>query len=329
MLTTSRRLCSIIFCRASKSPSRLARAYSSSSRGGEQRALADLVQVDLGDVVEEIRADADAPARRAAAPAFGCPARCRRRSRHRRSSTEPSFGSGRPSRRAHAGGRNFAGSTGLPRRRISKCSLTWSASVSPISAIFWPLRHLLAFLDQNFAVVRVRRQVGIVVLDDDRACHSRAGRCPRRRPCRRRWPITGCPALPAMSMPLRFALSENPAMTLPAVGHAQSTLGVIDLGHARRFDSRGRRSGRCGRRRPRRAAGVAIGAAGGAAAPRQRGRRRCRGGAGACCDLRERLLRIRAASSPSARSCSVGVLPWPMAPRDRCRQAPRRSRSSA
>src|SRR5450631_2943293 len=27
-----------------------------------------------------------------------------------------------------------------------------------------------------------------------------------------------------MSMPLRFALSENPAMTLPDVGHAQSTL---------------------------------------------------------------------------------------------------------
>ena len=37
-------------------------------------------------------------------------------------------------------GRKRDGSTGLPWRRISKCSFTRSASVLPISAIFWPLR---------------------------------------------------------------------------------------------------------------------------------------------------------------------------------------------
>ena len=39
---------------------------------------------------------------------------------------------------AHLFGRYSAGSTGLPCLRISKCSLTESASVLPISAIFWP-----------------------------------------------------------------------------------------------------------------------------------------------------------------------------------------------
>ncbi len=44
------------------------------------------------------------------------------------------------SARAHDGrsGRNFSGSTGLPRRRISKWSFAWGESVLPISAIFWP-----------------------------------------------------------------------------------------------------------------------------------------------------------------------------------------------
>jgi transglutaminase-like putative cysteine protease len=36
------------------------------------------------------------------------------------------------------GGRYLSGSIGLPSRRISKWSFTWSASVFPISAIFWP-----------------------------------------------------------------------------------------------------------------------------------------------------------------------------------------------
>ena len=36
----------------------------------------------------------------------------------------------------YCGGRNFNGSTGLPLLRISKCSLTVSASLEPISAIF-------------------------------------------------------------------------------------------------------------------------------------------------------------------------------------------------
>ena len=35
-------------------------------------------------------------------------------------------------------GRYLDGSTGLPRRRSSKCSFTRSASLLPISAIFWP-----------------------------------------------------------------------------------------------------------------------------------------------------------------------------------------------
>jgi hypothetical protein len=39
---------------------------------------------------------------------------------------------------APGGGRNCSGSTGLPSRRISKCSRTRSASVLPISAIRWP-----------------------------------------------------------------------------------------------------------------------------------------------------------------------------------------------
>src|SRR6185369_12262139 len=41
---------------------------------------------------------------------------------------------------SYLAGKYLAGSTGLPCRRISKCSLTRSASLLPISAIFWPLR---------------------------------------------------------------------------------------------------------------------------------------------------------------------------------------------
>src|SRR5262249_22253069 len=95
----------------------------------QQRALADLVQVDLGDVVEEIRADAlgwnlERQLLRLRVR-FACGSRV---------FFVRAWRIGR-----HAGGRYRVGSTGLPRRRISKCSLTWSASVSPISAIFCPL----------------------------------------------------------------------------------------------------------------------------------------------------------------------------------------------
>ena len=58
-----------------------------------------------------------------------------------------------------SGGRYFSGSIGLPSRRISKCSFTWSASVDPISAIFsprftcWPsfttMSRLCAYADRN------------------------------------------------------------------------------------------------------------------------------------------------------------------------------------
>ena len=43
---------------------------------------------------------------------------------------------------AYRAGRYLAGSTGLPWRRTSKCSLMRSASLLPISAIFCPLRTL-------------------------------------------------------------------------------------------------------------------------------------------------------------------------------------------
>ena len=42
------------------------------------------------------------------------------------------------------GGRSRAGSIGLPCLRISKWSCTLSASVEPISAIFWPRRTAYA-----------------------------------------------------------------------------------------------------------------------------------------------------------------------------------------
>ncbi|MBI2509412.1 MAG: DUF3488 domain-containing transglutaminase family protein [Betaproteobacteria bacterium] len=48
-----------------------------------------------------------------------------------------------------AGGSNLTGSTGLPKRRISKCSLTWSASVLPISAIFCPLATDWSYFTSN------------------------------------------------------------------------------------------------------------------------------------------------------------------------------------
>ena len=47
---------------------------------------------------------------------------------------------------AQRGGRYFAGSTGLPWRRTSKCSLIRSASLLPISAIFCPLRTVWSSL---------------------------------------------------------------------------------------------------------------------------------------------------------------------------------------
>ncbi len=84
-------------------------------RGREQRALPDLVQVDLGDVVEEVGADAfDRHVERQLARAGIRLARvCRL-----------AVVVGAYGMHHYAGGRNFAGSTGLPRRRISKCSLT-------------------------------------------------------------------------------------------------------------------------------------------------------------------------------------------------------------
>jgi hypothetical protein len=119
----------------------------------EQQVLGDLVQVDLGDVVDEV----DAESR----PGCGQRQLGRPEIRFGRAVRRERFGRvgigvarrvvcardarqvgrvvvARTPRRGHAGGRYLSGSTGLPCRRISKCSLTWSASVLPISAIFCP-----------------------------------------------------------------------------------------------------------------------------------------------------------------------------------------------
>ena len=45
----------------------------------------------------------------------------------------------RHGRIAYCGGKYFSGSTGLPCRRTSKCNITRSESLLPISAIFCPL----------------------------------------------------------------------------------------------------------------------------------------------------------------------------------------------
>ena len=184
MLTTSRRLCSISCCRAAKSPAGHRPCERELLVGREQRVLADLVQVDLRDIVDDVGAEMPARLGQRQLPACSDPAPAASTSRRRPSAfagrhaasvrgldargASRSASSRRAGARRHAGGGvSRAGSTGLPCRRISKCSLTWSVSVLPISAIFWPLRDLLPFLDEDVAVVRVRGQVGVVVLDDD------------------------------------------------------------------------------------------------------------------------------------------------------------------
>ena len=64
-------------------------------------------------------------------------------------------------------GKNFRGSTGLPRRRISKCSATPSALVAAHLGDLLALAHALSLLHQKLAVMSVNAQVGAVVLDDD------------------------------------------------------------------------------------------------------------------------------------------------------------------
>ena len=122
------------------------------------------------------------------------------------------------------------------------------------------LRDLLAFLHQDLAVVRVRRQPRRVVLDDDELAVAADARSRRRRPCPRRSRRPAGPALPAMSMPLRFGFSETPVTSLPVAGHIQlgassSSAGLVSglgsgFGSARAIDGRGDRF-RCRRRRRR------------------------------------------------------------------------------
>ena len=80
MLTTSRRLCSIIFWRAPKVAVARGARVAQLLLGGKQRRLSDLVQIDLRDVVEEIGADADFGnvERQLARPRVGLAARGRR-----------------------------------------------------------------------------------------------------------------------------------------------------------------------------------------------------------------------------------------------------------
>ena len=147
-----------------------------------------------------------------------------------------------------------AGSIGLPSRRISKCSFTWSASVLPISAIFWPLRDLLAFLHQDLAVVRVRGQVRLVVLDDDElavAAQAGAGVDDLARGAR---DAPAGPAVPAMSMPFRFAVSEKPVDDL-ALGRPDPVELVVVVAPARGAARLRRGASAPARRRRRRGSG--------------------------------------------------------------------------
>ena len=154
-------------------------------RRGQEHVLADLVEIDLRDVVDDVRAQAGGGLgkRQLLRPAVGFRPRCRfvvgcgrLRVRHLPRARDP--GSSRRRGAPHAGGRSLgahaswqharvrrversrcpadcgmtcsspamltqaadseADRPACPCRRISKCSLTWSASVLPISAIFWP-----------------------------------------------------------------------------------------------------------------------------------------------------------------------------------------------
>ncbi|MPN03676.1 hypothetical protein SDC9_150908 [bioreactor metagenome] len=91
----------------------------------QQRPGADFVEVDLGDILDQAAFD-----------------RWQIAQRQQKAITFR----GAAQRRfvfvilvvTHLFGRKGVGSTGLPCLRISKCSLTLSVPVSPISAIFWP-----------------------------------------------------------------------------------------------------------------------------------------------------------------------------------------------
>jgi hypothetical protein len=76
------------------------------------------------------------------------------------------------------------------------------------------LDDLLPLFDQDVAVVRVRRQVSVVVLDDDELAVP-AKSAARVDDLSAALAVTGCPADPAMSMPLRLVASENPETILP------------------------------------------------------------------------------------------------------------------
>ena len=121
-------------------------------------------------------------------------------------------------------GRYLSGSTGLPWRRTSKCNLTRSASLLPISAIFWPARTFWSSLTSRIWLC-VGGQVGVVVLEDDQvavATQTRAGvdHAPSAAAS------TGSPALPAMSMPC-CATRRTRSSTLPPPGQPKVSSSVV------------------------------------------------------------------------------------------------------
>ena len=103
-------------------------------RRREQRARADVVQIKLGQIDDEVRRQcwgghAERQFERDCVVMLGVIAHGCGVIAHRDFDSR---------RRFHAGGRYRTGSIGFPSRRISKCSFTCSASVFPISAIFCP-----------------------------------------------------------------------------------------------------------------------------------------------------------------------------------------------
>jgi hypothetical protein len=93
--------------------------------------------------------------------------------------------------------------------------------VLPISAIFWPFATFSPSFTRMSRLCAYADRIRLVVLDDDELAVAAQARA-RVHDGSRRARDHRLPALPAMSMPFRFAVSENVPTILPFAGHTHS-----------------------------------------------------------------------------------------------------------
>ena len=156
VLTTRRRLCSIMRWRAAKSPLRAraavacsSSALSSGARRMSRRKFCSASPLAASSASASASAGPALPSAKASVPSsVPSPGRC---GPVGAAGASPRAGPGWDAARLtmalrecaqlpYRAGSSRAGSIGLPWRRISKCSCTFSASLEPISAILCPRR---------------------------------------------------------------------------------------------------------------------------------------------------------------------------------------------